>query len=245
MTDFSKTLIRCSAIGKIMTEPKEKAAKDAGELSKTAKSYLKELYIQEKWGISKDIQNKFTDKGKMVEEDSLTMLALLDKKYYLKNEERLTNDYLTGEPDIFDGDDVRNARYIIDAKSSWDAWTFIGKLGEPIDKDYWWQLQGYFALTNANEGEVSYCLISTPQQIIEDEKKRLFYKMNVATEENADYEAACDELENAMTFDHIPLHLRRIRFPVKRDDLAIQSIYDKVEKCRVYLQEIEKMHIGK
>ena len=45
MTDFSKTLIRSSSVGYLMTEPQSKAAKDAGELSKTAKSHLLDVYI--------------------------------------------------------------------------------------------------------------------------------------------------------------------------------------------------------
>ena len=46
--NWNEILIRCSSIGYLMTEPKEKAAKEAGELSKTAKTHLKNVYIQEK-----------------------------------------------------------------------------------------------------------------------------------------------------------------------------------------------------
>ncbi len=58
MIDFSKTLIRSSSVGYLMTEPQSKAAKDAGELSKTAKSHLLDVYIAEKYGRKRDIQTK-------------------------------------------------------------------------------------------------------------------------------------------------------------------------------------------
>ena len=58
MTNWDETLIRCSSIGALMTEPKEKAAREAGELSKTAKTHLKSVYIQEKYGRIKDIVTK-------------------------------------------------------------------------------------------------------------------------------------------------------------------------------------------
>jgi len=244
MIDFTTTKIRASALHKIMTEPKEKSAKDAGELSQTAKTYLKELYIEQFWGLSRDLQNKFCDKGRMVEEDMITILCRLDKKLYEKNETKLENQYFTGTPDIYNGSDINNAEYLIDGKSSWSPWTFIAKLGEKLDKEYWTQLQIYFDLCNCSEGEVSYVLCNTPQTLIDDEKRRLFYSMNAGTEENPDYLLACEEIELSSRFDHIPLDHRRIKFPVVRDQDFIDKAKEKVEKCRKYLQELHEMHIA-
>lgn len=238
--DFSKTLIRASCFGKVTTKPK-----DAGELSQTAKTYLKELYIEQIWGLSKELQNKFCDKGKMVEEESLTLLSRLDKRMYRKNDQQLTNKWFCGEPDIFLGDDILKSDYIIDAKSSWDAWSFISKLGETLDKTYWTQMQIYFSLTGAKCGEVSYCLVTTPQILIEQEKKKAFYQMQVATELNPDYLKVCKEIEDNATFDHIPMELRRIKFPVVRDDTFIEAAKKKIIKCREYLAELHKIHIQK
>lgn len=245
MTDFSKILIRASAFGKLMTEPKDVAAKKNGDLSKTAKTYLKQLYIEEIWGLSKEIRNKFCDKGKMVEEETLTLLSRLDKKLYIKNDIQLKNEYFKGEPDIFRGKDINHAEYLIDAKSSWDAWTFMDVFGEKLNSDYECQMQIYFNLCNCKEGEVSYCLISTPQTLIDDEKRRLFYNMNAGTEFNPDYMAAVEELELSSRFDHIPMEHRRIKFPVKRDDEFIELAKQKVVKAREYLQELHERHIGK
>ena len=114
--NWNEILIRCSSIGNIMTEPKEKAAKDAGELSKTAKTHLKNVYIQEKYGREKDIVTKQMQKGIEVEEESITLLSRFQKKMLVKNEERLNNDYITGLPDIYEGESIRNADSITDIK---------------------------------------------------------------------------------------------------------------------------------
>ena len=53
--------IRCSAIGKIMATPRSKTE----FLSQTAKSYIHELVIQEKYGIRKEFSSRYTDKGKV------------------------------------------------------------------------------------------------------------------------------------------------------------------------------------
>jgi hypothetical protein len=56
--------IRCSAIGKIMTNPKTKGE----SLSQTTKTYLQELAVEEIYGIRKEFSSRYTDKGNEVEE---------------------------------------------------------------------------------------------------------------------------------------------------------------------------------
>ena len=50
------------------------------------------------------------------------------------------------------------------------------------------------ALTGATEAEIAYCLVSMPDEIINSEKKRIFYLMNPATEQNPEYLEAIDKL---------------------------------------------------
>jgi hypothetical protein len=44
--------IRCSALGRLMTAPRNKSE----VLSKTAQSYIQELVLEEKFGIKKEFQ---------------------------------------------------------------------------------------------------------------------------------------------------------------------------------------------
>jgi hypothetical protein len=202
--DFSKVTFRCSQLGRIMTPPQEKAAKERGDLGQTCKTFLRQYYRELRYGRSKDVTTKYMEKGLMVEEDAITLYSRLKKRFYKKNDRRLTNEYITGEPDIYEGVDIEHATHIPDLKASWDLFTFPFP-SDPVNKDYLYQIQGYCALTGAKSGSIAYCLIDTPETLIEDEKRKLFYKMNAGTTENRDYITACEELERNMRFDDIPL----------------------------------------
>ena len=242
--DFSKTLIRCSSLGALMTEPATKADKEAGELSKTAKSYLKGIYIGEKYGREKDVLTKQMEKGVLVEEESITLLSRVWKKMLYKNEERLSNDFITGLPDIFEGENITNADTITDIKSSYDLFTFISKIGDTLDKDYFYQLQGYMALSGAKQAYIAYCLVNTPEHIIAGEKYRLFKAMNCISEESPEYIKEAMKIEKNMIFDDIPKEERVLIFSVQRDDEIIKTIYQRVIKARLYLTQLEQTHLN-
>ncbi|MBK7883588.1 MAG: hypothetical protein IPJ81_07115 [Chitinophagaceae bacterium] len=211
-------------------------------MSKTAQSYLINTYIKEKYGRERDITTKQMAKGKQGEEDGITMLSKYKKKFLKKNDVRLNNEFLTGEPDIFEGESIYNADYITDIKLSWDIWTFLPNVISTLDKNYWWQLQGYFSLTNAHAGEIAYILLDTPENIIQNEKYKLLRQMNVISEESPEYIYASAALEINMIYPDIPLDEKILIFSVQRDDEAIERINPKVEKCREFLHDFEKMH---
>lgn len=217
------------------------------ELSETAKSYLKEVYMSYKYGkesLGGSERSKYTIKGRSVEDQSIMMLSRIDGLPYDKNQERFTNAYLTGEPDILVRDKGGNITKVIDIKSSWDGASLLSNIGNPLNPLYYWQVNGYMALTGATEAEVCYCLVNMPQEIIEGEKKRIFYTMNPATEENIEYKKAIERLENAMTFDEIPIKERIVRFSMKRDEEIIEKIEKRVIQCREWLQDFEKLHLS-
>jgi hypothetical protein len=147
-----------------------------------------------------------------------------------------------GTPDIVVRDEAGNATKIIDIKSSWDGASLLANLGQPLNSNYFYQVQGYMALTGATEAEIAYCLVSMPDEIINSEKKRIYYLMNPATEDNADYKKAVERLENNMTFGDIPETERIIKFKVPRDEQVIENMYQKVQQCRQWLAEFEEMH---
>ena len=59
--------IRCSSIGKIMTNSRSKTE----TLSKTCKTYLQELAIEEMYGKRKEFSSRYTDKGNAVEDEGM------------------------------------------------------------------------------------------------------------------------------------------------------------------------------
>jgi hypothetical protein len=233
--DFSKILFRCSSVSKLMIEPKTKADKEAGLLSESTKSYLVDVYVSAMYGRKKEFSNKYVEKGLMVEEDSITLYSRIKKEFFQKNEQLLQNNYLKGTPDLFVGKSIKKAQVIIDIKSSWDIFTYFATHTKNINRDYWWQLQGYMALTGASSARLAYCLLDTPDMLISDEKRKLMYKMGAVTNESPEYLEACKELDLSLKYEDIPLDHRLNEFYIERDDAAIESLYNKVELAREYL----------
>ena len=235
---WNETHIKASSVGYLMTEPVTKADKEAGLLSKTAQKHLLDVYIAEKYGRKKDIQTKQMKKGIEVEQESIDLLSMYLKMPFNKNEQRFTNDFISGSPDIIDND------RIIDIKSSYDLWTFIGNIPDKLDNLYYWQMQSYMWLTGTKSAVIAYCLVNTPENIIEQEKYYLLKKMDVATEENPEYVKEAMKIEFNMSFDDISMEERILMFHVSRNEDDILRIQQKVEKAREFLREIEETHLN-
>jgi hypothetical protein len=223
-----------------MTEPQSKADKEAGLLSKTAQRHLLEVYIAEKYGRKKDIQTKQMKKGIEVEDESIELLNQYLNKDYSKNTQRFSNEFITGLPDIV----ALSPNTVVDIKSSYDLWTFLGNLPDKLDNLYYWQLQSYMWLTGSEKAYIAYCLVNTPFGIIEQEKRYLLNKMDVISEESPEYVQEATKLEFNMTFDDIAVNERVLIFPVERNEDDILRIQYKAEKAREYLSEIEETHLN-
>lgn len=237
MIDVNKILFRCSSLGYIMTEPREKAARERGELSETTKTHLIDKYVSEKYGRETDIENKYIKKGLQVEEDSITLYSRLKKEYFKKNTERIENKWIGGEPDLYTGVSIRKAEEVIDTKSSWDIFTFHRAKYKPTEKDYYYQLQGYMDLTGARSARLVYCLNDTPEMLILDELNRLKWKMGVINPEaDIDYLEACAKIRHNLTYSDIPMEERMFERIIVRDNVVIEKIHQRVEACREWMR---------
>jgi hypothetical protein len=198
-------------------------------LSKTCKSYLQELAIEEMYGIKKEFSSRYTDKGNEVERHSIDLAQeQLDLGFMYKNTEYFENKYITGTPD------VNTESCLLDVKSSYDASTFPFFAEEIPNKDYYYQLQGYMALTGKRKSVLAYCLINTPYQIVEDEIRREHWKHHLIDES----EELREEVEARHNFDHIPAEKRIKTFEVRYDKDVVKAIYDRVEECRKYYETL-------
>lgn len=143
--------IRCSQIGKIMSNSKTK-----GELSQVCKAYLHEWYANDQ----EQIVSKYTNKGEMVEDD-LIDFAIQQLGYGIgeKNRESRSDEYFNGTCDIITHD------AIIDVKAPWSRETLHKQLIAGLDKDYEWQLRGYMHLYNRSRAILFYGLMDTPPEV--------------------------------------------------------------------------------
>jgi hypothetical protein len=208
-----------------MTSPRSKSE----ILSQTAKTYVEEQVLQAKYGIVKTFNSRYTDKGNLVEDESIKLASdVLDLGFLYKNDEHFSNDWITGTPDVNTND------ILLDVKSSWDATTFPFFATEIPTKDYFYQLQGYLWLTNKTKALLVYCLVNTPLDMVQDEIRRAHWNANLL-DESLDL---IDEVQKRHNFDHIPDNRRVKVFEVKRDDEVIEQIKERVELCREYYETL-------
>lgn len=198
---------RCSSIGKLMTEPRSKTE---GPLSVGAKTYIRELAAQEIFGVEFEVSSKYMEKGTLVEEDSIALLNRVRGLDLTKNAERRANEWITGECDLFDP--IRRRGH--DLKSSWSIATFPICTTDCEEKLYEWQMRGYMALWDADEWEVNYCLVDTPDHLIGFEPMPLH------------------------VVGHIPEHMRLTTWTVTRDREKEAAIYEKVRHARAYFRDV-------
>jgi hypothetical protein len=248
-----KLLFRASSMGDIMTG----VAKGwTVENSLTCKRKLVQMYREISWGRRSDKGNKYTEKGNSVEEDSITLYSRVKKELFKKNEIRLTNEFFTGELDLFQGEEITAAKRVIDIKSCWD-WTTMPSVCDTLDAAYDYQGQIYMDLTGAGMHTIAYCLVNTPASLIQDEKKKLAWKMGVIDTEPQEYIDACIEVEKNHIYDmelflshnpyfefhckdwkyDVPMNERFHEIDVVRDDIKIKKMIERVKECREWMNK--------
>lgn len=221
-------------------------------LGDTCIGYLMQHYAwvtQKMVSVSTEMDIDYLNKGKIQEKDGIALLSIADGVEYSKYEgERIHNGYLTGLPDIFLGEEIYKATKITDLKNIWDYPGFLKKINSKIEPCNQVQIQGYMDISGANEGEVAEVLTDMPETIINDYRRRLFYKMQnlgtAVTDESPAYISACEEMERSMRFEgKIPRHQRVFKKPVTPfESFYRQKVYDKVKVCREWLEKFDLMY---
>jgi hypothetical protein len=203
-------LIRCSSLGKIMTEAKSKKPED---LSVGAKTHVREIAAQDILGIEFEIGGKELEKGIVCEPDSLGLLNRVLGLSLVKNTERRDDGLITGEADLFNAP----ARGGYDLKTAWSAATFpiiADDIGGSQRGLYEWQCRGYMKLWDADRWGVAYALVNTPEDLIRHEPASLHF------------------------FDHIPEHMRLTVWTIERDRQLEELMAIKVRAARAYYAQV-------
>ena len=207
------------------------AKRDApNELSKGAKTYIKELWLENNYGIKQEIKSKYIDKGNQVESLSIKLAELtMDIGELYKNEEFYKNDFVCGTPDVV------TDSCVIDVKSSWSASTFPFFDEKITNTNYLWQLKAYCWLTNIHKSFLCYCLVPTPQTLIEDEMRRVSWKRGELGEVSEEVEQEVREFHN---LDKIPIWERVKSFEVKLTGEDIMKMKEKITLAREYYNSL-------
>lgn len=202
-------LIRCSALRLAMTEAR---AKNAG-LSETAKKVVEDEIRTLYFGVREKISSKAMQKGIDCEQQSIDILNNVEfrlSKPYVKNSERKSNQWITGECDIYDAD----TRTIRDIKTSWSIATY--PLFADNANDYEWQMRGYMMLWDCDTAIVDYCLVDTPEHLIGYEQRELHI------------------------VSHIDPEKRVKSFVFERDEQKEQRIKERCEQLQEYFELLKQ-----
>ena len=202
-------LIRCSALRLAMTEAR---AKNAG-LSETAKKVVEDEIRTLYFGVREKISSKAMQKGIDCEQQSIDLLNNVEfrlSKPYVKNTERRSNDWITGECDIYDAE----SRTIRDIKTSWSIATY--PLFADNANDYEWQMRGYMMLWDCDTAIVDYCLVDTPEHLIGYEQRELHI------------------------VSHIDPEKRVKSFVFERDEQKEQRIKERCEQLQEYFELLKQ-----
>jgi len=202
-------LIRCSALRLAMTEAR---AKNAG-LSETAKKVVEDEIRTLYFGVREKISNKAMQKGIDCEQQSIDLLNNVEfrlSKPYVKNSERKSNQWITGECDIYDAE----SRTIRDIKTSWSIATY--PLFADNANDYEWQMRGYMMLWDCDTAIVDYCLVDTPEHLIGYEQRELHI------------------------VSHIDPEKRVKSFVFERDEQKEQRIKERCEQLQEYFELLKQ-----
>lgn len=248
-------LFRCHALGAIM--PSEKAKVD---FTKTQIDKMVEIFTDVVEHRREEINSKYLTKGNAREEDNITLLSRVTKILFKKNTERLSNHFITGEVDVFEGDEIRKATHTVDTKTSWSRITFNKARVNSLDPDYKWQGVGYMALTGAKKHTVAFGLVNGTSQAIADEKRKAGYglgMMDAKGNPTPEYIEKAKQIEINHIFDlnafkneypwfefdndltewryDIPMEERLHRFTFERSEEDIERLYKRIKECRVWM----------
>ena len=225
---MNNILFRCSSLGAIMTEPKTNKAKDAGELSETAKTCVENKWLLDTFGYYEEIQTDDMLKGSLCEQDSMELAQfVLGGEFRTAYGANIQNDYITGTPDIV----LKSDGIVEDIKTSANLRTFFNA---ELSKDYHAQLQGYMELTGMKKARLIYCLLPTPPEILDKEINRIGWQYG-QNFDNPDYQRRVKQLQkNNDLIDLIEPKKRVKVFEIEYDADFVGKMYTQIEKARIY-----------
>jgi hypothetical protein len=175
------------------------------DLSEGAKTYIRKLVKMEVYDYTLHVENKQLTKGTICEDDSINLHNEVFFTKYKKNEIRLYNEFIQGECDVDTGEKIQ------DYKTSWSKDTFPELPSDIVIGGYEWQGRGYMMLYDRPLFELVYCLVDTPDELLDFENNLSIHHV-----------------------DDIEPELRITKLSFERDLEKEELIKYKVKECRKY-----------
>ncbi len=211
-------------------------------LSKGAISEIRRIWRKHQ-GYEEIVLTDAIKKGLECEQDSMDLVDRViptKEAMRLRFNRRLSNDYITGTPDVV----LFNDGYVEDIKTSYTLATFQDAELEDL---YYGQGQGYMHLINELPETVTpilkyrliYCLVKTPEHMVNEERSRLGWKFQ-NDQANEDFQRYDKQiLQNQNVVDKFS-DIEKVKvFEFEYDKNYIDLLYKKIEKAREYYQTIK------
>jgi len=210
-------------------------------LSDTCVEYLGQWYaynVNGRIAVNKESLDLLPmKKGKLGEPEAFDLLCVVDGEMYDRYKERIENQYLTGELDVYLGSNVYEATRVVDIKMSWDEPIYIKKCHTGVDNGHTEQVQGYGDITGARELYIAECLVCAPKEVLEEMAWKVLRKINAATFESPEFVEEWKIWLHSMTFKSIPYHQRVFKKKIEPfTEFERQRVYDRVKVCRDWLE---------
>ncbi len=224
---------------------------DPTALSKGCMNYLMFIYQYLKYGKQvyhiKKSKRQITamNRGSKMEKTSFEIIKRVTGQNLYRHKTKLSNDFLKGQLDVIDGATMKKATKVIDVKTSYSQFDFMKCINSDLLRAYNFQMQGYFALTGKDYGEVYHVLPDFTEDVIQEHKDKMMELLCPDGVVTPEFLEEWQYAEDNMRFSHIPDEDRLIMYPVERDEKIIGKIYEKVEFCREWLAKFEEKHLNK
>lgn len=195
------------------------------EFGLTAKSYIQDCWLFDNFGYEEPVVTNEMLKGMMCEDEAIDIVCRqIDGGFRVKNNDQFEDDHFTGTPDII------TEPIVEDLKCSWTLRTFVeASDGNPL---YYAQGQAYLALTGCSLFRLIYVLVETPFELVEEEKKKYFFKFN-CDENNPYYLEAIRKVEAMHSAARLIPERSRVKvFEFARNDEYIDKLRMRVEQAR-------------
>ncbi len=216
-------------------------------LSDTCIEYLMQVYAWETEGMipvdKESMEILSISKGKKQEKQAAVLLGFVDDVVYKDHKERISNEFLSGEIDLYLGESVYEAHTVADIKNAFDYPGFLKKINNGLENGQQDQIRGYGAITNAKELYIANCLVDCTEENIEEVRWRVAKKFGAVTIESPEFLEEWKKWERSMRFEHIDPYKRVHKIKVEPfTEFERQKVYDKVKICRDWLAEFHERY---
>lgn len=212
------------------------------KLSVGAKTYIEQLWYENKFDFKKSFTNKYVQKGNSIESHSLSELSKFLGVKCFKNIKFFENDFVKGTPDSL----LKQFKSTIDAKNVYypDGLNFFKSDHAELGL-YIWQIHAYNFLLGHETGYIIRMLMNPPQDIIEKEIYSAWKGLNNSFDElpNEEFRNKITEkfnFEQKLSFDE------RINFvKIESNKKHFELIEKMVSLARIYYEELNEKFMNR